>query len=436
MTKAQKRLAELRERQSKERQRMAELGLAESLTDETRAELDTIEKSTPDLERQIRAATVAVEAEEAEQKTEEREAAPDAETRERIELRSKARLYKFLEAATGKSLSGAEAELHAATGISTGKIPLELFDVPRAEQRDENRADVATGAPATGTGVNLDPILPRIYARAVLPRMGVAMPRVASGGYATMTITTGLTAGARAAGAAQESTAAVLTPKTTEAHSISARLSVQIEAVAGVGVENFESRLRQNLMLSLSDALDRVGLTGDPDTVAAEPQGLFTQLTDPTDPTEVIDFDGFVGLAAGGIDGGPWAETMREVRLLTNAETMRKAETTFQSATNYKGETAAAVYLREKSGGFFSSRRMPATAATIAPAIRYRAGTLGLDGVDAMRTAVCPVWAEIGIDDIFSDSASGTRHFTLHALIGDVLITQADAYERVDIKVA
>ena len=51
MTNAQKRLRELRERQSKERQRMAELGRAESLTDETRAELDTIETGTPDLGR-------------------------------------------------------------------------------------------------------------------------------------------------------------------------------------------------------------------------------------------------------------------------------------------------------------------------------------------------------------------------------------------------
>ena len=63
MTEAMKRIRELRERQSKERQRMAELGLAESLTDETRAELDKIETGTPDLERQLRAAQTAADAE-------------------------------------------------------------------------------------------------------------------------------------------------------------------------------------------------------------------------------------------------------------------------------------------------------------------------------------------------------------------------------------
>ena len=44
MTPTQKRLRDLRDRQSKERGRMAELAVAENLTDETRAELDGIEK--------------------------------------------------------------------------------------------------------------------------------------------------------------------------------------------------------------------------------------------------------------------------------------------------------------------------------------------------------------------------------------------------------
>ena len=61
MTPIQLKLKSLRERRSRERQRMAELAVADSLTDETRAELDQLETGTPDLERQLRAATVAVE---------------------------------------------------------------------------------------------------------------------------------------------------------------------------------------------------------------------------------------------------------------------------------------------------------------------------------------------------------------------------------------
>ena len=66
MTSAQKRLRDLRERQSKERGRMAEISLADELSDEHRAELDAIEKGTADLERQLRAAAIAAETEEAE----------------------------------------------------------------------------------------------------------------------------------------------------------------------------------------------------------------------------------------------------------------------------------------------------------------------------------------------------------------------------------
>ena len=77
MTAAQKKL---RERQSKEHGRMAELSLLDELSDEQRSELDEIEKGTPDLERQIRAAVIAVEDEEREAET--RNAIePDAELR-------------------------------------------------------------------------------------------------------------------------------------------------------------------------------------------------------------------------------------------------------------------------------------------------------------------------------------------------------------------
>ena len=88
MTSAQKRLRDLRDRQSRERGRMAEFSLVDELTDEHRAELDNLEKSTADLERQLRAATVALEDEDREAETRAVDE-PDAEQRERVELRSK-----------------------------------------------------------------------------------------------------------------------------------------------------------------------------------------------------------------------------------------------------------------------------------------------------------------------------------------------------------
>ena len=46
----------------------------------------------------------------------------------------------------------------------------------------------------------------------IAPMLGIEKPQVMSGSYSEATITTALTAAAKAKGAAQESTAAVLTP--------------------------------------------------------------------------------------------------------------------------------------------------------------------------------------------------------------------------------
>ena len=256
MTEAQKRLRELRERQSRERQRMAELGMAESLTDETRAELDSIEKSTPDLERQIRAAQVGVDAEDADAraKGEQRDVGPDAETRERIELRGKASLTNYLlAAAKGRMADGAEAELQQAAGVRG--IPIELWDVP--EQR------AVTEAPGT-VGVNLDPIRPAVFANSIATRLGIDMPRVASGTYASATITTSQTAAAKPkspdTGHAAVATAGALTVTTATPNRVSARLELTLEDIAAVGQANFESILRRE---PFAGAVRRTGQASD-----------------------------------------------------------------------------------------------------------------------------------------------------------------------------
>ena len=355
MTNAQR----IRLRLSQVRQRLNEIsGLeGDAFTDEIRSEAEGLQTEYRDLETRHQSAIIG------EGEDETRQAAPDAEQRERVELRSRCTLTNYLlAAAQGRMVSGAERELLEAAEVRDGSIPVELFDVPT-----EIRADAATPAPSSGTGVNLDPILPAIFARSVLPRLGVAMPRVKSGTYATGTVTTSLSAAAKAKGDAQESTAAAITTKTTTPHRASARLSIQLEDVATVGVGNFESTLRQNLQLAMSDRLDHLGLTGDGQ--GANPQGLLSQLTDPTDPTDAVDFDAFVKLVADGIDGGPWAESMKAVRVLCNAATMRKAEVTFQSTTGSKGEVSAAAYLRAQSGAFFASspdaRPPPATSRSV-----------------------------------------------------------------------
>lgn len=428
MTPAQKRLKDLRERQSRERQRMAEIGLADELTDEMRSELDTIESGTPDLERHLRAAQVAVESEEEEQRVETRATEPDSEMRERVELRSKASLTNYLLAASaGRAVTGAEHELSAAAGV-TG-IPIELWDVPQPqEEREEQRADTATGSPTT-VGVNMDPIRPAVFAASIAPRLGIAMPRVMSGTYATATISTSLTAGAKGKGAAQESTAAAFAVSTATAKRVSARLSVRLEDVASIGAENFESALRENLSMALSDELDNQAINGN--GTAPNLAGLLSRLTSGTDPSNVVNFDGFVDSFASGVDG-LWAMTARNVSMVVGVDTFRLALKTFRDASdgNKRGDMSFADYAMDHFGAFWTNKRMPAAASNIQKAILHRRGRSGI------RTAVCPHWGEVGIDDIYSGSAAGERHFTLHVLLGDVILVQPDAYAEREFKVA
>ena len=179
---------------------------------------------------------------------------PDAEARERLALRSKASLTAYLRAAlAGRQVDGPEAELRSAAGIGDG-VPLELWDTAPIEGQ-ETRADAATGAPGT-VGVNLDRIRPAVFAASIAPRLGIEMPRVESGSYASATITTSLTAGSQAKGGKAEATAAAFTVSSVTPKRISARLGIRVEDVASVGQANFESILRENLALVLSDALD------------------------------------------------------------------------------------------------------------------------------------------------------------------------------------
>ena len=389
------------------------------ITDDQRADLDKLTTRAQAIELELRAALTAEGIETAavtEPVTE-----PDAEMRERLELRSRAQLTNYLTAAMqGRMPAGAEAELQAAAGIDSG-VPLELWDTPL-----ETGADTVSGAPST-VGVNLDPLRPMIFAPSIAGRLGIDMPRVSSGTYATGTLTTPLTAAAKSAGGDAESTAAAFTVSTATPKRISARLSVRIEDVAAVGQANFESILRENLSLVLSDALDNAAINGDGE--APNLAGIFQALTTPDNPTAIATFDSFAAVHAGGIEG-LWANTLMDVSIVCGPATYQLAAKTFQSATNYKGELSAAAYARANTGGLWTNKRMPDAVSNIQQGILYRKGRTGI------RTAVCPHWNNLMIDDIYTSSASGERHLTAHVLLGDVAIVQPDAYAQVAYKLA
>ena len=255
-------MRQLRERQSKERGRVAELAIADDLTDETRAELDTIETGTPDLERQLRAATSAVETEE----TEQRDAAAtdnneglDAEDRERLELRKKVRMSNYIVAAVEQRAAvGPEHEYNDALGISGNRFPLELLAPPeqraaRTEERATTNVDVAT-TPRTW--------LDRLFAETAAMELGVTMESVPTGSASYPVTTAGASAAQRqrttdaAADAAWTIAVKELKPKRN-----AVRLLFSIEDAARI--PGLESALTRDLRMALTEGIDRAIFIGD-----------------------------------------------------------------------------------------------------------------------------------------------------------------------------
>ena len=411
---------------------MAELSLLDTLDAETRAELDTIEKGTPDLERQLRAATTAAE-------TEDRSSLIDTATGakpedgKRAELRAACSVGRYLMGAGGRQ-SGAEAELQQELGLNDQQIPLEIFAQPETRAGElEKRA--VTPAPGT-TGINLDVLRPAVFAPSVVDKLMVEMPMVESGTFASGTISTAATADAVQKGAEVPETAAAFTVQTTTPHRVGASLNLAAEDIATVGQANFESILREHISLVLSDDLDDQLLNGDGSVSNTDNNlfGILARLTDPTAPgAEVAGFDAFVASFADSIDG-LWSSMMSEVSILAGVDTYRLSAKTFRDATADLGSISFADYATAHTAGWATNKRMPAAAANVQQAIVCRKGRSMTPS--PTRLAVCPHWGYLSVDDIYTGARKGERRYVLSVLVGDVILVQADAYAQVSYRVA
>ena len=181
-------------RASEIRTKLNELAGAESLTDEQRTEVDALTQEYADNQVRYRAALVSEDTQESTVET------PDAEERERRELRGKARVSDFLASAlTGRPVAGASAEYADAVGCP-GRVPLDLLDTP------EERA--VTPGPASETVTSTRPTVPAAFARTDAAALGISMPMVAPGEAHYPALTTAPPAGPKAKDAAADSTAA------------------------------------------------------------------------------------------------------------------------------------------------------------------------------------------------------------------------------------
>ena len=408
MTAAQRKLRELRDRQSKERGRMAELAVAAELSDETRGELDAIETGTPDLERQLRAATVAVENEESEQ----REAAKtgagadllDTEDRERAALRGRARMGRYVQAAIEmRSVDGAESELNAAIEIGANRFPLELLAppelrTPRTEDRATTAADIMT-TPRTW--------LDRLFAQTSAERLGITWQSVPTGSASFPVTTAGSEAAQRGKDEAADDTARTigvteLTPKRN-----AATLKFSIEDVARI--PGLESALTRDLRAALTEGIDRSIFVGDSGATpnAGDIVGLQTAAIDETTLTQTNKIKGPETLSAFlALVDGVHATTLGDLNVVSAVGAYRLWESTVINSTSTV--TTLGRFLRD-AGLSWAARGSIEAATASGDFAAFVGRRMGIDGA-----AVAAVWSagEL-IRDPYQSAAKGTVHLTL-----------------------
>ena len=418
----------LRIEQSELHQRIRELNALETLTDEQRAELDKATKRVQAIEIEVRAALT----EESEsERVETRDASNlTPEQRERLELRGQVSVGRYLAAAlSGRQVTGAEAELQQAAGVDG--IPIEAWETrDRLEARARSEAGTVEHraiTPAPGTvGVNMDLLRPEVFAPSIADRLMIEMPMVESGTYATGTLTSGAApADVVAKSAEVPQVAGSFTVGSTGPHRAGASLALTLEDIAAVGQSNFESVLRDNISMVLADELDDQMINGD--NANDDIHGMFSRLTDAANPAANVEtWTRFLAIQASGIDG-LWATELNQIAMVVNPETYRLAAATFQGNDS---EESAASYLKRGGADFWTNKRMPDKAMHIAKGILCRKGRPG------MRTAVCPHWGSVAVDDVFSGARKGERYFTVSVLLGDVILVQPDAYSEVAFRVS
>ena len=237
-----------------------------------------------------------------------------------------------------------------------------------------------------------------------------------------------MTASSQSKGGKQESTAAAFTVVNAKPKRLSARLSLQAEDLAEVGIPAFEASLQQNLRMVLADALDIQILRGTGSS--GQIQGLVPQLTADTDPTGAINFAGYAADLAGYLDG-KFAGRLSDLRAIHNPAVYGKLSATF--ATN--DDSVSALEWAARQGiEQRCNANMSASSSNIGKSIVVRSGTMAM-GVEG-APAVCPVWGNLTIRDPYTDSGAATEHLTIHALIGKVLVRYPDAYAQYRVKTA
>ena len=394
---------------------MAEFGLADNLTDEQRSELDGIETGTPDLERQLRAAQIAVEAEEAEQRTAVPTDDGDGEDRELQNLRGKVKLSGYVTAAVEqRSADGAEGEYNAARKIAGNRFPLELL--APAEQRATTDGDTLT-TPRRW--------LDRLFAGTAAERVGITMESVAAGVASYPVTTAGASAAQRqrSTDAAADATWTIgVTEMKPKRNAV--RLLFSIEDAARI--PGLESALTRDLRMALMEGVDRAIFLGDATATGtdADITGLQTATISETTVSQANKIKGPETLTAftGQVDG-IHAMGLGDLRVVTSVGAWRLWENTIINSA--ADNMTLAAFLRTAGLSWMSRGEIDTNTANGDFGAFVGRGR-GIEGA-----AVAAVW-EAGelIRDPYSGAAKGEVALTL-CYLWDFALPRSDNFSRI-----
>ena len=419
------RLQKLQLEQSEIREKMGGLLDKEDKTAEDRTEMGQLSKRAQDLEVEVRAAIV-IDEPETEVNTDE----DNPETRELASLRRRSSIYDFVdEAVHGRGVDGASQEFRQAVlgEDQHGYLPLDLLLDDDRPDGIEQRADAVSNHRYGDPGEPAKSIAARVFARG---SSGVSRRDDADGSgrddVVSPRITGGTLADVRSPGVELDGTVAALTTVSVNPVRLTASYTYSSESLTKI--VGFEDAIRSDLQAVMMDKYDSLAINGQAVDGNNSPAviGIIGSLTDPTNPTEVADWEDYLAAYDDRVDG-KYAMTSEEVRMLVNTNT-------YQQALGLTvGTEGRAGLLRDRlpSERFRVSANMPATASNIATGIAYAYGARNL-----ARGYVMPTWRGVElIPDRITKAKAGQRVLTAIMHVGFAMVDNS-AYSRLEFKTA
>ena len=350
-----------------------------------------------------------------------------AEERARRQLENRAELRHALHAVMNeRALTGAEAELQQAVGLSGHTLPWELLAPRHLEAGTaEHRVDAVSAAPSD-THLMQHSIIGRVFARSATVALGVAMPSVPVGQQNFPVIS----AGSDASVLAKDSSVGDAGAATLTAHTISpTRLQVEyvFRREDQATLMGIEEALRRDLSGTLAEQLDKQVLVG-----GASPNfGGFLStvaqggLAARADTPAIVDFSLAAAELALGIDG-KFAGGLDEVCSVVGTATARKLATVFQA----NDSDSAWAYSSRVSKKTMASANVPAVAGN------YQGGVVARVGGEGMN-AVAPIWSGVAmVRDEVSQTLRKAGQISITAIMmAGFNILRADGFARTKFKV-